>query len=220
MQTKIKYLAFLGIAGSILTMGFTPAMAEKTVNPDVQAILKNTPNLNKDALEQALSFYHKAVSTNTITNKNILTIVDFDLPSYEKRLWVIDLTTDKPIMNLYTTHGKNSGDGPYAKRFSNVPDSKESSLGAFKTLYTYDGKHGYSEKLQGLQKNINNNVFDRSIVVHQANYASEAYIAWKGYAGTSWGCFALGPKVYKKFIDTTKGGSLLYAYSSTEHSAA
>ncbi|MDF1655372.1 MAG: murein L,D-transpeptidase catalytic domain family protein [Coxiellaceae bacterium] len=178
-------------------------------------ILANAPNLQPDALKYAVDGYNWAVENNDINNPGILTVVDFNLPSNKKRLWVIDLKTDKVLLNAYAAHGKGSG-VKYADDFSNTPNSRASSLGVYKTLNTYYGHHGKSMRLQGLEEGINNNAYDRNIVVHPASYMTTSFVKAHNRAGRSWGCFALNPAISKQFIKLTKGGSVIFAYADEE----
>ncbi|PSW03707.1 murein L,D-transpeptidase catalytic domain family protein [Photobacterium lipolyticum] len=144
--------------------------------------------------------------------KSILTIIDYSRPSTEKRFFVIDLKTNKLLYHTYVTHGVNSG-GRVANRFSNIVSSRQTSLGTFLTDTTYNGGNGYSLKLNGLTKGVNDNARRRYIVVHGAEYATEAFIKRNGYLGRSWGCPALPTGLSRKIIDTIKNGSVIYAHA-------
>nr|WP_232321920.1 murein L,D-transpeptidase catalytic domain family protein [Photobacterium jeanii] len=144
--------------------------------------------------------------------KSILTIIDYSKPSTEKRFFVIDIKNSKLLYHTYVTHGVNSG-GKMANRFSNVVNSKQTSLGTFLTDTTYYGGNGYSLKLDGLTKGINDNARRRYIVVHGADYATESFIRRNGYLGRSWGCPALPKKESRAIINTIKGGSVIYAHA-------
>ena len=63
-----------------------------------------------------------------VQHNNILTIIDYSLPSSEKRLWVFDLKQKKFLFHTYVSHGLMSG-ASLPKFFSNKFDSKASSLG-------------------------------------------------------------------------------------------
>lgn len=141
----------------------------------------------------------------------ILTIVDFTKASNEKRFFVIDLKNKKLLFNTYVAHGKNSG-GNYAKYFSNELNSFKSSPGFYKTETTYRGGNGYSLKLDGLEKGINDHAKERAIVIHGANYANPNFIASNGRLGRSLGCPALPSSVSKPIIDTIKDGSVIYIH--------
>src|SRR5262245_25722100 len=123
--------------------------------------------LNRKAFEMAEQGFEKLKEQGAIINDNIISIIDFSLPSTEKRLYVVDLKNYNVLYKTYVAHGKNSG-ALMANSFSNNPSSNKSSLGFYKTLGTYIGKHGYSLKLQGLERGINDNAYNRSIVMHGA----------------------------------------------------
>ncbi len=118
-------------------------------------------------------------------------------------------------MNLYTTHGKGSG-MTYASKFSNRGRSEESSLGTYETLSSYKGKHGYSERVKGLEKGINDNAYRRAIVVHPAWYAKSSFIKHSHRAGRSWGCFGIDPEKTSQFVNFTKNGSVIFVYAAPE----
>lgn len=156
--------------------------------------------------------YH-AANAEKIGNPRYVTIIDFSQPMSHHRLYLFDLKHGT-VERHATSHGKNSdrdNDG-FATEFSNTPDSLQSSLGFYLTLATYNGSHGYSLRLRGLEK-TNDKAEERAIVMHPADYVSDA----KNYAGRSWGCPAVDPKISKKLIDRVKNGSLiLIAYDQNE----
>jgi len=198
-----------------VTLAF--AATKNTININQKQILHNASNLDPSALKYAVKGYEWAAKNGRMKNPDILTIVDFNKPSYRKRLWVIDLKTSKILMNTFTTHGANSGLAR-SERFSNKVNSHESSLGVYETMNSYHGKYGYSLRLRGLEKGINDNVFKRAIVVHPAWYATQQAIDHYGQAGRSWGCFGLPPNLDKKFVNLTRDGSILFAYAKQERS--
>ncbi|MES2748574.1 MAG: murein L,D-transpeptidase catalytic domain family protein [Bacteroidota bacterium] len=144
-------------------------------------------------------------------NKEFLTIVDYSLPSTVKRLWIIDTKQNKIILNSLVAHGKNSGEN-FATSFSNKSESNKSSLGFFITGETYIGKHGLSLKLDGLENGINDMARTRAIVMHAADYVSEAFAKVHHRLGLSHGCPALPPSLNNKIIATIKGKSCLFIY--------
>lgn len=147
--------------------------------------------------------------------KKVLTLIDFSLPSTEKRLWVIDLTEEKILLNTVVAHGRNSG-MLKAERFSNRPESYQSSLGFYKTGETYFGKHGYSLRLDGLEKGFNDQARNRAIVIHGADYAREEVAKMSGRLGRSLGCPAVPSELSKEVIDLIKDGSLLFIFADQE----
>ncbi len=173
------------------------------------------PNL-KSFEKGLLGFY--ALKEQGKIKKNILTIVDYSLPSYKKRLWVIDLNENKILYNTLVAHGVNSGK-VYASKFSNRADSNKSSLGFFATGETYIGSHGLSLKLDGLEKGINHKARMRDIVVHGAPYVSKSYIQSSKHKilGRSQGCPALPQKLSKNIIKIIKNKSCLFIYAPDDN---
>ncbi len=187
-------------------------------NPDRTVSLYYQMNLaskglSSDAFKKALIGYEKLKKQGVLKNNKLLTIVDFSKPSNEKRMFVLDLDAKKLLYNTWVAHGKNSGE-KFAQKFSNKPESLQSSLGFYSTTDTYIGKHGYSLKLKGLEAGFNNYAEERAIVIHAADYVSEQFIHTKGFLGRSWGCPALPQKLNKPIIDCIKNGSCLFVYSS------
>ncbi|HLP65720.1 murein L,D-transpeptidase catalytic domain family protein [Flavobacterium sp.] len=152
-----------------------------------------------------------------IIQSNILTIIDFDLPSTQKRLWVIDMDENKVLFHSLVAHGKNSGE-LNAQSFSNENESYKSSLGFFITSETYQGSHGLSLKLDGLEKNKNDNARSRAIVIHGADYVSEGFIREHNRLGRSFGCPALPLELTKSIISTIKNKSCLFIHHHSNQS--
>jgi len=143
--------------------------------------------------------------------KPILTIIDYSKPSTQRRLFVIDMKRHKLLYHTWVSHGRNSGELA-AKHFSNQLNSRQSSLGVYRTAETYLGKHGYSLRLDGLSPGKNSNARKRAIVVHGAAYASPTHLRKYDKLGRSWGCPALPKEQARAIIDTIKGGSVIYAH--------
>jgi hypothetical protein len=169
--------------------------------------------LNRSAFTQGLSGLDMLIAAGDITNANILSIVDLSLPSSKKRLFVIDVNTHTLIYNTYVSHGRNSG-REMATKFSNKPNSYESSLGFYVTGDTYIGHHGYSLKLEGKEEGINDNALARGIVMHGASYVNERMATARGYIGRSEGCPAIPVKWHKDLIEKIKNGTCLFFYSA------
>ncbi|WP_112480031.1 murein L,D-transpeptidase catalytic domain family protein [Vibrio variabilis] len=151
-----------------------------------------------------------AYENTTNRSKSLLTIIDYSKPSTEKRFFVIDMDKKSLVFNTYVSHGVNSGKKT-ATKFSNIINSRKTSLGTFLTDSTYYGSNGYSLRLDGLTKGVNDNARERYIVVHGADYANESFLKQNGYLGRSWGCPALPEHLSRQIIDTIKGGSVIYA---------
>lgn len=161
-----------------------------------------------DIFELALTGMQK---NGRISNKKIISIIDYSKPSSEERFFVIDLEKKAILYKTLVAHGKNSGD-KMADSFSNDPESLKSCLGFFLTAETYYGKNGYSLCLDGLEPGINDNARKRAIVIHGADYVSKDYVNKYGRTGRSWGCPALPAAISEEIIDYIKNGSCLFIY--------
>ncbi len=197
-------------ADSILTLAKVKLINTTSLLYDSMRL--NLMGLSQQTFDYAMKGFNYLVQTGKLANDNIISIVDFSMPSSKKRLFVIDLNHYKVVFNTYVAHGVNSG-AAIANHFSNTPESNQSSLGFYETLNTYSGGHGYSLRLEGLERGINDNANRRDIVIHAAAYVNEALIQAQGYIGRSWGCPALPEKLHKPIIDKIKNGTCLFIYS-------
>ena len=118
----------------------------------------------------------------------------------------------KVLFNTLVAHGRNSG-VEYARSFSNKHSSYQSSPGFYTTGNTYQGSNGYSLKLNGLEKGINDNALERTIVMHGADYVSQGIANARGWIGRSWGCPAVPVKYAVPIIEKVKNGTCLFIYS-------
>ena len=146
-----------------------------------------------------------------VIKKNILTLIDFSLSSNTKRLWVIDLTSNTILFNSLVAHGRNTGE-EFASAFSNLNSSFKSSLGFYATGEIYQGKHGASLRLDGLENGVNDNARERGVVMHGADYVSESFIRDHKRLGRSQGCPAVPVELTNDIIQLIKDKSCLYIY--------
>lgn len=186
-----------------------------TIDSKIQLLYKtlkvNQFQLPKeDCFAEALKGFY-ALKEKGLVKKDILTLVDFSLSSNSKRLWVIDLSSNVILLQTLVAHGKNTGD-EFANNFSNTPDSFKSSLGFYATGEVYNGKHGVSLKLDGLEKGLNDCARKRAVVVHGANYVSESFIKNHKRLGRSQGCPAVPVELASEIISMIKEQSCLYIY--------
>ncbi|MBY0481607.1 MAG: murein L,D-transpeptidase catalytic domain family protein [Chitinophagaceae bacterium] len=172
--------------------------------------------LSKEAFEYAITGYNVLVESGKIQKDNILTIIDFSLPSSKKRLFVLDLASGQLLFNTFVSHGRNSGT-ILATKFSNAFNSFKSSLGFYTTADTYNGKHGFSLRLEGQEEGINDNAYNRGIVIHSAKYVTEKAANQKGAIGRSQGCPAIPEALKKPIIETIRNGSCLFVYSPDKY---
>ncbi len=169
--------------------------------------------LKFEVFDKALTGYYNMKRNQKISDKPIITIIDFTKSSNEKRLWVVDVEKKELLINTYVSHGRNSGE-EFAEHFSNENESFMSSIGFYVTDETYQGKHGLSLKLEGLDEGFNTNAKDRCIVMHGAEYATEDFIKQAGRLGRSLGCPAVPMEQHDEIIKTVMGGTALYAHAA------
>lgn len=208
IPASIAILVLVGLSG---TAGGVTATTQAEIDSIYIELNVGESSLpSKEVFDKAMSgFLSLAEETNT--RPNTISIIDFTLPSTEKRLWIIDLTQGRILHHLLVAHGKNSGE-LYAKEFSNKPDSYKSSLGFYRTGQTYTGKHGLSLRLHGLEPGINDQAEARAIVIHGADYVDEEYARRNGRLGRSWGCPAIPMAQHKEIINLLAGGSCVFIY--------
>jgi hypothetical protein len=168
-----------------------------------------------DAFKSAILVHDELAKKGQIRNTRFLTLIDFNQPSSMERLFVIDLVSKKVLFKSLVAHGKNSGEN-YAEIFSNEVQSHQSSLGFYLTGKSYQGEHGYSLILNGLEKGINDNARKRAVVIHGASYVSHSYIDSHGRLGRSFECPALPVETAPEIINTICDGSLLFIYAVNE----
>ena len=207
------------VLASVLAFSFvaaTDAVAAKTTetkstDPLAATLLRQAPGLRGEVLRLALDATQSASERGLVRRKDILTVIDYSLPSTQPRLFVFDLGKRKLLFRELVAHGKNSG-GNLTKFFSNSPGSLATSLGLFVTEDTYMGGNGYSLRLRGLEEGVNDMALDRAIVMHGASYVSRAAIQALGRLGRSWGCPAVRDEIAAEMIDQLKGGQFIFSY--------
>lgn len=191
-----------------------------SLEPEMQLIYDSLQlekaGLKKDVFKYAYTGYKKLEEEGKLSKEGIITICDLSQSSKRKRLYLIDLSEYKLLLNTYVAHGKNSG-AEYAKKFSNRPESLQSSLGFYKTKATYYGGHGLALTLSGLEPGFNDKAERRKIVVHGSKYIGDNYRGRDRYMGRSFGCPAVPMKQSKILINTIKDGSCLFIYHPTKN---
>lgn len=214
-------LAISGWSWGPLSFLFSPTASmpkgmEGWINQEVALINAQAHNIDPIVLRMSLAAYIRARQRG-LDNKQLLTIIDYSKPSTARRLWVVDFRRGIVLFNTWVTHGKNSGE-IQATSFSNEPGSLKSSLGVFLTIgEPYVGSNGYSLRLLGLERGINDNAYRRDIVVHGAWYANHNVVSKYKQLGRSWGCPAVSEEMVKPLINTIRDKTLVFVYYPDRH---
>jgi len=148
---------------------------------------------------------------DVLWRRDVAGIADFGVHSALPRFHFANLENGT-VTSYRVAHGSGSDpehDG-WLKWFSNEPGSLATSRGAYITWEWYTGRYGTSVRLGSLDPD-NSNTFDRAIVMHAAQYATQAHVDRWGRLGRSNGCFALSPDDFLHALAQLSGGRLLYA---------
>ncbi len=164
------------------------------------------------AMKRLLAYRNQHRPTS---NPRYWAVVNFDLHSAKPRLFLFDRVeaSTTPYLCAHGVGSEGKDDDGYAVIFSNTPGSNCSSLGVYACAELYDGKHGKSMRLDGLEPG-NSNARDRFIVMHGANYVSPEWIAQHGRIGRSDGCTALELSRTTEVIEALHGGSLMLLWKT------
>jgi hypothetical protein len=177
----------------------------------VSSLVKQAPGLRGEVLRLALTASRCAAERGLVKRRELLTVIDYSIPSTKPRLFTFDLEKKKLVFRELVAHGKNSG-GNVPTVFSNRHGSLATSLGLFVTGDTYIGSNGYSLRMKGLEKGVNDQAMARAIVMHGAPYVSYTATKALGRLGRSWGCPAVRSAVARKMINTLRGGTPIFSY--------
>ncbi|HVS32550.1 MAG TPA: murein L,D-transpeptidase catalytic domain family protein [Thermoanaerobaculia bacterium] len=206
----VLWASLIGFAVPLSASG-TPQCSARSPESLVSSLLRQAPGLKADVLKLALSASECAAQRGLVKRREVLSVIDYSIPSSQPRLFIFDMKTRKLLFRELVAHGKNSG-GDMASFFSNSSGSLATSIGLFVTADTYVGGNGLSLRLRGLEEGVNDRAWDRLIVMHGASYVSGTAIRVLGRLGRSWGCPAVRKEVAGRIIRTVRGGSPLFAY--------
>ena len=175
-----------------LSLGY---VANNSFDYTVPAYEMNT-EMNKVSLEEkSLKIY----AAKKKCNLDYAFVINMRIPSFKKRFFVYNLKKDSIIASGLVAHGTGSETFKGQLKFSNIPDSRCTSLGKYKIGTSYNGMYGFSYKLTGLDS-TNNKAFDRAIVIH--SHACVPDTDNNLYPI----CFSYGcPMVSPMFLQTLKG---------------
>lgn len=158
-----------------------------------------------DLKRKALEYFN--ANPDKIKNRRYIGIIDFAAHSSKARFFLLNVETNE-VHAMHVAHGTGSdpdGDG-FANRFSNVPNSRASSLGFYLTGALYNGSRGRSMRLHGLSS-TNSNALSRAVVIHESAYVREANVR----QGRSFGCPAVAKSEIRRVLSSLNGGALIYA---------
>lgn len=188
----------------------TQSVAGQTSDRLFERLAQAAPALDRQVLRYALDASSCAIR-HGVDSPERLAVIDFSLPSAEKRMWIFDLRKETLLLRDLVAHGRNSGDAE-ATSFSNIEGSYQSSLGLFRAAESYSGRHGYSLRLDGLEPGVNDLARERAIVIHGADYVDPSWVESYGRIGRSLGCPAVRQDVVNMVVDNLKGGQLVFKY--------
>ena len=187
------------------------ALALQAKANDATIIAELAPNIRPSVIKEAVNAMKCAQSHGVGVDAHRLAIIDYTLPSRDKRMWVVDIEAQKLLFEEHVAHGQKSGfDVP--TDFSDRNGSHQTSLGLYLTDATYQGGNGYSLKLHGLSKGFNESAMHRKIVMHGAPYVNPIAAKSMGRLGRSWGCPAVRVSIARPMIDALKEGNFIYSY--------
>ena len=220
--TLLSLFLLLGGAASAINPDVGFKKANSRVDRYIDGIFsqlryqRGMKRMKAETFRRAYYGYLNLVEHGKVSNRRYLTVCDFSLSSNTKRLWLIDTRTKKVVINTLVAHGQRTGE-EYAKYFSNISESHQSSMGFFITKQTYSGHNGYSMRMAGMDGRWNSNAYSRDIVMHGADYVSHAYARANKRLGRSWGCPSVARNMAAPIIDRIKNGSVLFIYHPTRN---
>lgn len=200
------------LAGAARADNVSPAVPATRLE---SLLVRAAPQADAAVLRLALRARECAIAHGEAAPGDRLAVIDYSRPSTERRLWVFELDPVRLLHAEHVAHGRASGEN-LAARFSNIEGSHQSSIGLFRTAETYQGGNGYSLRMDGLERGINDRARERQIVMHGAPYVDPAQALRQGRLGRSFGCPAVRRTVARELIDDLKDGQLLFAYYPDE----
>ncbi len=192
-----------GMIASVAALASLPVVARAT------PMIIQRPSINAGLMARAAAALDQ--HAGRLAHRDRIAIVDFARPSRDQRFTLVDMASGQGV-SLLVAHGRGSDPlhSGWVEQFSNEPGSLASSKGAYVTAARYTGTHGDSQRLIGLDDD-NSNAEARAIVIHPADYVSDALIATQGKLGRSEGCFALRQEDIGLALGLLGEGTLVFA---------
>jgi L,D-transpeptidase catalytic domain len=161
-----------------------------------------TPEYNLATELARVKLHYTGLKLYAAANKlsaQYIFVIDMRLPSYKKRFFVYNQKNDSLIATALVSHGVGTETYKGYLIFSNIPDSRMSSLGKYKIGVSYNGTYGFSYRLHGLDS-TNNKALQRGVVIHSYPTVPNTERA-EGPIVLSYGC----PMVSPNFLQQLKG---------------
>lgn len=193
-----------------LGLSIIPKHSELSTQELKTILEEEAPDMRAEVRNKVLTIFQCA-RKQKLNFRPVLTVIDYSSPANKKRLWTFDLEKRDLLHHSHVSHGIKSGETD-TSYFSNVNNSKASSIGVYLTGDAYHGRYGRSMKLKGLEKDFNSNAYNRFIVLHGSWYVNEDFIEKYGRPGRSWGCPSVPRDKVNPIVDSIKNDSLLIAY--------
>ncbi|MCC2679477.1 MAG: hypothetical protein K0R29_2053 [Pseudobdellovibrio sp.] len=162
----------------------------------------------------------------TIENQKYIVIFDLNSKASSKRLHIINTETGE-VDSVEASHGRDTDCGGdrlgWACRFISDRESEGTPLGFFTTGEMFNGNHGGSLRMNGLEGSFRQcrrnskgiyetcpgNILPTTIIIHSASYVME------GHAGRSHGCVAVSEPNMARFREKLRDGALFYFYHNS-----
>ena len=220
-----KLSTLWNVTTKLIPAGVKNWVKENLFSPEKQ---KNTENINEiyrnlkwkekpDFLPfyLAMQWYNK--QKNNIRNSKYLTVVDYSKSVNENRLYVINMETLTVENCVPTWHGKNSWNTQTTSKFSNNPNSNQTSIGFFRTPSGLKSNSKWTWKWLFLNwmEYSNNNAVNRWIAVHPvwSFFYSRTEKGHKAWDSTSEGCITIRSADNPgEIMNKIKWDSLIYSY--------
>ena len=220
-----KLSSLWNVTTKLIPAGVKNWVKENLFSPEKQ---KNTENINEiyrnlkwkekpDFLPfyLAMQWYNK--QKNNIRNSKYLTVVDYSKSVNENRLYVINMQTLTVENCVPTWHGKNSWNTQTTSKFSNNPNSNQTSIGFFRTPSGLKSNSKWTWKWLFLNwmEYSNNNAVNRWIAVHPvwSFFYSRTEKGHKAWDSTSEGCITIRSADNPgEIMNKIKWDSLIYSY--------
>lgn len=174
---------------------------------------ENLSTAEVERLNLQISEVKEKIGVSSGYSTKIAFLVDMKIKSGKNRFFVYDLENDRIIDQGLVAHGCGSETGVRGElKFSNVPESKATSLGRYSIEKCYNGMFGKAYKLVGLDE-TNSNALKRAIVLHKYSAVPENEQDY--YISRSQGCPMVSEAFFKrieKIIDSSKSKIILNIY--------